>query len=132
MNNLSEEEKNVIEQLKKIKKAIDDIYIKVKNSKSIDVILNRIEKQQKEIEEIWEINEVQEKTFVKYEENIDKVHENVYIMQEKEIAKKDKIIDLMADYIAEKSNFCANKCCMNEDCHDNDCIKQYFERKVEE
>lgn len=48
------------------------------------------------------------------------------------IEKQDKIIDLMADYIAEKSNFCANKCYMNEDCHDNDCIKQYFERKVEE
>ena len=58
--------------------------------------------------------------------------------KDKEIEKKDKIIDLMADYIATldiEEDICANV--ENDNCDKmnfgecEDCIKQYFERKVE-
>lgn len=42
-----------------------------------------------------------------------------------------KIAEKLAEYIAEKSNFCANKCCMNEDCHDNDCIIDWARKEVD-
>ena len=60
--------------------------------------------------------------------------------KDKETEKKDKIIDLMADYIdklseyytkieGKNNDFCDEKCIdKNIDCYD--CIKQYFERKV--
>ena len=62
-----------------------------------------------------------------------------------EIEKKDKIIDLMAKYINYLSDdliqatgkneleFCdGNKCCKDSDYSCEQCIKQYFERKVED
>lgn len=56
-----------------------------------------------------------------------------------EIKQKDKIIDLMADYIATldiEEDICANV--KNDNCDKmnfgecEDCIKQYFERKSQE
>ena len=65
--------------------------------------------------------------------------------KDKEIEKKDKIIDLMAKYINYLSDelvqatgknelkFCdGNKCCKDSNYSCEECIKQYFERKVEE
>ena len=59
-----------------------------------------------------------------------------------EIEKKDKQIDLMAKFIennmSEKkiiNEICIKSKCNNEECHEDDlkdCIKQYFERKVED
>lgn len=71
---------------------------------------------------------------------------NVYAIKfavmQKQIDEKDKMIDLLIDYIdtlseyytrAEGKNneFCDEKCIdKNIDCYD--CIKQYFERKAEQ
>lgn len=59
-----------------------------------------------------------------------------------EIKKKDKQIDLMAKFIennmSEKkiiNEICIKSKCNNEECHEDDlkdCIKQYFERRVED
>ena len=66
---------------------------------------------------------------------------NMLKEKDKEIEKKDKQIDLMAEYI-DSNNYVDNeecqfqwdfkikKCIENGDC--KDCIKQYFERKSEE
>ena len=48
-----------------------------------------------------------------------------------ELETYKKIAEKLAEYIAEKSNFCANKCCMNEECHDNDCIIDWARNEVE-
>ena len=63
--------------------------------------------------------------------------------KDKEIEKKDKIIDLMAKYINYLSDelvqatgkneleFCnGNKCCKDSNYNCKQCIKQYFERKA--
>lgn len=60
--------------------------------------------------------------------------------QQEENKKKDKIIDLMSEWISERcfykddySNSCEiiqDSCSKEDNC--KDCIKQYFERKVEE
>ena len=65
--------------------------------------------------------------------------------KDKEIEKKDKIIDLMAEYINHLSDelvqttgrneleFCnGNKCCKDSEYSCEQCIKQYFERKASE
>ena len=58
-----------------------------------------------------------------------------------QLKKKDKIIDLMAEFIKDNTlnnilieNVCLKLKCNNEECHEDDwnkCIKQYFERKVD-
>lgn len=59
-----------------------------------------------------------------------------------ELQKKDKIIDLMAEFIENNTlndvlieNVCLTLKCKNEECHEDnwkECIKQYFERRVED
>ena len=61
---------------------------------------------------------------------------NMLKEKDKEIEKKDKIIDLMANSFAEEG-FYSEHCQTlidNEVCPDdcNKCVKQYFERKSEE
>lgn len=61
---------------------------------------------------------------------------------ERKEAKQDKIIDLMAEFIENNTlkdvlieNVCLTLKCKNEECHEDnwkDCIKQYFERRVED
>ncbi|MGN1298120.1 MAG: hypothetical protein ACI4VH_06900 [Clostridia bacterium] len=63
------------------------------------------------------------------------------IDRKRELEKKDKIIDKMAEEInkttSEKykiKHICEKGKCIYEECHEddwNECIKQYFERKVE-
>lgn len=68
---------------------------------------------------------------------------NMLKEKDKEIEKKDKIIDLMTEYINYLSDelvqatgkneldFCdGNKCCEDSDYSCEECIKQYFERKA--
>lgn len=59
---------------------------------------------------------------------------NLIQEQQAEIEKKDKMIDEMIDYIDNECGCIKGfKNCENiEDPHCKDCIKQYFERKVEE
>lgn len=55
------------------------------------------------------------------------------MLKDKEIEKKDKQIDLMAEYIGDEDIteiFCNEKEYCDEDC--KQCVIQYFERKVEE
>lgn len=109
---MNEEEKKAIEQLKKIKKAIDDKYIKAKNSKSIDVILNLINKQQEQIEEYEKTldifdNREYRKKYLEEERakrpkllypDADEIYQRYY-EQKSELEKKDKIIDKIRNYI---------------------------------
>ncbi len=119
------EEKKAIGQLIWYKQLFDNGYCKDCNelcssgatnpnedlSKSIEILLNLIQKQQAELAE-----------------------------KDREIKKKDKIINLMSEYLAsidfdqhcaEVPDICMG--CPKEDDLDGymQCIKQYFERKVE-
>lgn len=61
---------------------------------------------------------------------------------EKKEAKQDKMINLMAEFIENNTlndvlieNVCLTLKCKNEECHEDnwkECIKQYFERRVED
>ena len=61
---------------------------------------------------------------------------------ERKEAKQDKMIDLMAEFIENNTlndvlieNVCLTLKCKNEECHEDnwkECIKQYFERRVED
>ncbi len=145
---MSEEEKKAIEETKnalsKIVLGIDvnfDINI-------LDVLLNLIEKQQKEIEKLK-----QDFNIVDHEcerlEKIDVEKDITITKQSKDISnnllelqKKDKIIDLMAEILAgiDFDRMCEEcKCCVGNGCDADedidaymDCIKQYFEKKARE
>lgn len=56
---------------------------------------------------------------------------NLVKKQQEELEKKDKIIDEMAKYIDfEEMDFNCSCLCVKEGCQEQ-CIKQYFENKVE-
>ena len=61
---------------------------------------------------------------------------NMIKEKDNEIEKKDKIIDLMADFISKYHCFSVNVFDIDNECkkeHEcKDCIKQYFENKVKE
>ena len=65
---------------------------------------------------------------------------NIIKIKDKEIEKKDKIIDLMAEYISNldiDEDICMKNIANTELCNEKysnckECIKQYFEKKVEE
>lgn len=57
---------------------------------------------------------------------------SMYKMCKQEIEKKDKQIDLMAEYIDfDKMNFECSSLCVKDNCQ-KECIKQYFKKKAEE
>ena len=97
-------EEEAIEQLKIIKNNIDKKYINTKNSNAIETVLNLLEKKDEEIE------------------------------------NKDKIINLMSEYISSldiDEDICMKNTVNTELCNEEysnckECIKQYFERKLEE
>ncbi len=65
-------------------------------------------------------------------ESIRYIKNNFDYVVQKEIEKKDKIIDLMAEYINEidvSEEICEGKTMCDENC--KECIKQYFESKAE-
>lgn len=101
---MNEKEKKAIERCNQLRQVEHANWIGISNQLAIITVLNLIEKQQAEIE------------------------------------KKDKIIDLMAEYLAsidfdehcvEVPGICIG--CPKEDDLDGymQCIKQYFERKIE-
>ena len=74
-----------------------------------------------------------------------KLYKEIQKEKDKEIKKKDKIIDLLVEYINYLSDelvqvtgkneleFCnKNKCCIDSNYSCEQCIKQHFERKGEE
>ena len=114
--------------------------------KSLDTVLSLIKKQQEEIDKL-KVNlakscadrTLDRETLKNQEnENLEALHR----AYNEELQKKDKQIDLMAKFIennmSEKkiiNEICIKSKCNNEECHEDDlkdCIKQYFERKVED
>ncbi len=115
INNLSEEE------LQKENENITAI-LDYTDLKSLDTVLSLIKEQQEKIAKY-------EKIYKEYD----------CYRWVKELDKKDKIIDLMAEFIATldiEEDICAN--IENDNCDKmafgecENCIKQYFERKVED
>lgn len=100
----------------------DEEYELYKNRvKQFNTVLNLIQKQQAELEE-WKIE---------YNHWC-----QLAIDRKKELEKKDKIIDLMAEELESQFNHCEPCWLDNEvECKNYtnciDCIKQYFEKKVE-
>lgn len=121
---MTKEQEEAIEMLEDIKNNTwTTKYIMSSDSKKAETVLNMLKENSAEIEQ--KNTELAEKSA--------------------EIEKKDKIIDLMTEYINYLSDelvqatgkneldFCdGNKCCKDSDYSCEECIKQYFERKVEE
>ena len=137
MQGLSEEEKKAIKYFYNLRATIDesnmlfdeDINVKCgkETIKQITTILNIIETQQKEIE---------------FKEDIIKQKKKEYNQTKKalkgQIAKKDRIIDLMATHIGEidtTEDMCIEDIeevdCDLIDRKCKDCVKEYFEKKIE-
>ena len=161
---MTKEEEKAIKVLERYKQeCIEEYKVELDDKKNIDeqhasylrqqiesvyTVLNMLKEKDNKINELSkklylctpEIPQCQHGKYVSYTDLIDKI-----IEKDKEIEKKDKIIDLMAKYINYLSDelvqatgknelkFCdGNKCCKDSNYSCEECIKQYFERKVEE
>ena len=96
MSVMSEEEKKAIEDLKKLKMGIEylNLIVRVKDEvdiKAIDIILNLLEKQQKEIEELTRLKNIYKNT-----RPIGEVFHD--LLKEKEYINKDKIREKIKEY----------------------------------
>lgn len=112
---MKEEQEKAIERCKELIKQEHANWIGISNQIAIEEVLNMLKEKDKEIESIRYIKN-----------NFD------YVVQ-KEIEKKDKIIDLMAEYINEidvSEEICEGKTMCDENC--KECIKKYFKSKAEE
>ncbi len=134
---MTTEQREAIERLKddikhaELRDAVDDDCT-VCFTEDVDTILSLIKEQQEEIERLKTDNG-----------NVWQLNANMSKRHLKDICKlkqKDKQIDLMANSILARE-IGKNSCQFNETCikfekgrdtHCKDCIKQYFERKVEE
>lgn len=134
---LSEEEEKAIEKLKETK----DSYLKDELDLAIDIVLNLIDKSQKENEDIKSRKEHQEKRFKKYKENIEKQHEEIY---ENLISEKEKYVYLYQKALnntikADRENIQLKKqidlmakSFRQDDARSVEEIKQYFEKQAKE
>jgi hypothetical protein len=106
----------------------------------IDVVLNLIQNQQKEIEKLRNKNKDLLRKLRNRVKEVKKLSK--YSLYKKEfsrlnntIEKKDKIIDLMTDELTcDEFDICCYECtheCEKDYDQLNTCIKQYFESKVE-
>lgn len=138
---MTDEEKQAIEYLKVLHPMMwwqlpdrnGRLKTDVKLQTAIDTVLNLIEKQQRIIEE-------QKSRCSHLGRDAQKAVDYTFELN-KEIEKKDKIIELMSKYIAKfdiEEDICnkiENNCCdyagqNGKLC--NDCIKEYFKKKVED
>lgn len=139
------DKKEAIEQLKIIKNNIDKKYINTKNSNAIEIVLNLLEEKDNKIAFLEQLY----KKLLDYSDNFKKDKDVNYLdgiyykklveKQQAKIENKDKIIDLMAIAIGNEPlqteeycifrNFDCPAVGGNRDC--KECVKQYFERKVE-
>ena len=144
---MTNEQREAIEMLKYIKETNTLIGFNIADRDKIaDTVLSLIKKQQEEIDKL-KVNlakscadrTLDRETLKNQEnENLEALHR----AYNEELQKKDKQIDLMAKFIennmSEKkiiNEICIKSKCNNEECHEDDlkdCIKQYFERKVED
>lgn len=98
---------------------------------AIETVLNILKEEDKEIEKLKRENEHWKNEFEKeLEDNRKNTCE--LLKQDLIIRKKDRQIDLMAEYINKidvSEEICEEKTMCNENC--KDCIKQYFKSKAE-
>ncbi len=116
---MTKEEEKAIEMLKHINRNNTLIGFKdLERSAIAETVLNMLKEKDKEAQQYFKTTIIQAEKF------------------DEELEKKDKIIDLMADYIATldiEEDICANV--KNENCDKmnfgecENCIKQYFKRK---
>lgn len=121
-----------IERCNKLIKVENVNWIGISNQKAIETVLNLMQEQKKEIEyKQDDINVL--------EAQRDSI-ENQFEQAKSELEKKDKIIDLMAyDIATNDSNLCqyidetirCKKYAGENKLTCDECIKQYFEKKVE-
>lgn len=136
------DKKEAIEQLKIIKNNIDKEYINTKNSNAIEIVLSLLEEKDNKIAFLEQLY----KKLLDYSDNFKKDKDVNYLdgiyykklveKQQAKIENKDKIIDLMVEEfkkIFSEGEPCdldhEMECKKYKEC--KDCIKQYFERKVE-
>lgn len=115
-------EKEAIEALKEHKQLLDKKYLKSRWGTAIGTVLQALEQKDKEIQELKE----------KYDKDTHTLQNHLDVANADKLVK-DKIIDEMAKYIGDEDvseTFCGDKISCDEDCQE--CVKQYFERKVRE
>lgn len=130
---MSEEERKAIEETKnalsKIVLGIDVDF----DINTLDVLLNLIEKQQKEIEKLKKQSENLDKEAQSYLEELmgdNGMKKRTIAQLQAEIEKKNKIIDLMAEWLYEDdTSFGYGNL---KEVNTKEKIKQYFERRVED
>lgn len=121
---MNEKEKKAIKSMKEFAYTIHGTL----SIKEAQTVLNLLEKKDKEIQFQKEINKTEQNRHKQTEKSL-----------KGQLQKKDMIIDLMAEYIdgldidediCSKNTF-NPELCNEEYSNCKDCIKQYFERKVE-
>lgn len=139
---MNEEEKKAIYKIEKLVKYLKDwnenFTIVPEDTKYFETILNMIDTYQRmineQIEEILDYAKEEEKNTERINELINEV-----TLKQCELEKKDKIIDLMAEYISNITDCpfesegkyldCEKMCDVRTD---KECWKQYFENKAKE
>lgn len=124
---MTEKQSKAIERCRELIKESHSCWIGITNQEAIRIVLSMIENQQERIDYLMRSIERKEQSLIeKHEENIE-----YYTM----IEKKDKIIEQMTYYIMNldiDEDICKKVNCDTNsgelDC--KDCIKQYFENKV--
>ena len=145
---MSEEEKEIIERIKynDIARPLYCGDITICNIEDLQTVLNLVQKQQTELEKLKNKNKElirKLRNRVKEVKKLNKysLYKTEFSKLNKQLEKKDKIIDLMAMYIAnldidediceyQKEKYCEDDIEVTLDICVK-CIKRYFERKVE-
>lgn len=127
---MTKEQDKAIERCNKLIETEHSNWIGITNQKAIETVLNMLKEKGTEINKYKRKNKELSNQLLKIYKEQDNYNAR--------IEKKDKVIDLMAKYIADIDN---EDICFeieNKHCDKNmdygeceDCIKQYFERKVE-
>ena len=120
---MTKEQEEAIERCNKLIETEHSNWIGITNQKAIETVLNMLKEKDAEIE--------------KYKQLYNKALDDAVITAHDNI-KKDKMIDLMAEYISDldiDEDICKkqsdNNCDdINREVECKECIKQYFERKV--
>lgn len=124
---MTKEQEEAIKECEALKKCLiiySDDLDNVKSGKALETVLNMLKEKDADIAEYKNIIEAG---------IINAAKDELVEEKNKEIEKKDKMIDLMAVEIGDISNnsYCnSTKECNDEAC--KNCIKEYFERKVED
>lgn len=140
-----------VERLKFLADKGDECWLGLSNVEAIKDVLNELEKKEAEIDKLRNTNKNLLKKLRNRVKEVKKLtryslYKKEFTRLNKQLEKKEKVIDLMAEYIHNTSNgeiydiVCKEEC-ENRNCifaiGDNkeqeiDCIKQYFYKKAEE